>query len=110
MSTYYLVQGDTGTQVRVEIRRQSDRSLQDISAAETRLYFRNKSTKQMVTTLFNLAPAADREAGVAIFAFGEGDLDIDPGFYEGEIEVRYANGGIETVYQNLDFYLREDYA
>ena len=33
----------------------------------------------------------------------------DAGYYEGEIEVTYLSGVIETLYEILEFYLRDDF-
>ena len=42
--------------------------------------------------------------------FSAGQLDLDPGDYEGEVEVVYADSSRETVYEIIPFVLREDFA
>ena len=41
--------------------------------------------------------------------FSAGNLDQTEGFYEGEIEITYANSTVETLYDVLNFYVRSDF-
>jgi hypothetical protein len=52
----------------------------------------------------------DLDDGIALFNFSGAQLDIDEGYYTGEIEVVFASGKRETVFDELDFFLRADYA
>lgn len=47
--------------------------------------------------------------GRVSFTFPDGALDIDPGYYEGEIEVTFADGSIRTVYDRIRFNVREQF-
>jgi hypothetical protein len=109
MQTYTLVQGDQAPQIQAILKRDDDGSLIDFSGGSCALKFRKKGTS---VTLFTLAAAdiGDNFAeGVAIFSFSGTQLDIDAGYYEGEIEITYSSGAIETVFAVLDFYLRADF-
>lgn len=109
MSTINLVQGDTAPQIRVTLTREDTGEAVDITAATTVLKVRRKGTSSVAFTMTNINSSDTTADGVAVFAFGANDLDISPGNYEGEIEVQYDDGGIETVYETLDFVLREDF-
>ena len=107
--TYQLVQGDQAPQVQAVLTRQDDGSVIDFSSGSCALKFRAKGT---TTTLFTLAAAdigGNFAAGIAVFSFSGTQLDIDEGYYEGEIEITYSSGTVETVFQVLDFYVRADF-
>tara|TARA_R110002049_G_scaffold179307_1_gene346295 strand:+ start:394 stop:720 length:327 start_codon:yes stop_codon:yes gene_type:complete len=107
--TYQLVQGDQAPQVQAILTRDDTGAVIDFSGGSCALKFRAKGT---TTTLFTLA-AADVgdsfEDGKAIFSFSGTQLNIDEGYYEGEIQITYASGTIETVFKALDFYVRADF-
>ncbi len=108
--TYQLVQGDQAPQIKATLKRQDDSSLIDFSGGSCSLKFRAKGS---TTTLFTLAATDvgdNFEDGIAVFSFSGTQLDVDEGYYEGEIEITYASGSIETVFQVLDFYVRKDFA
>lgn len=104
----YLVQGDTGPQIRATVTR--DSAMVDISEATTKLHFRRKFTEDVLVSLTSVAGASDAENGIAIFAFSSNQLDLDAGEYEGEVEVVFNSGTRETIYETLDFVLRKDFA
>ena len=105
----YLVQGDIGTQVKATIRREDDGSAVDLSEATVRFKFRKKGTSTVLTTLTPVSGSEDAANGIVIFQFASGDLDVDKGYYEGEIEATFDTGLIETVYEVTQFYVREDF-
>jgi len=43
------------------------------------------------------------------FNFPNGALDVDPGPYEGEVEIDF-DGQIQTVYEVIKFTVREQFA
>ena len=109
MRIYQLVQGDQAPQIQAVLTRDNDGSVIDFSGGSCALKFRAKDT---TTVLFTLAAAdvGDKfQNGIAIFSFSGTQLDIDAGYYEGEIEITHANGTIETVFAVLNFYLRADF-
>ena len=106
---YPLVQGDTAPQIKATITREDDGSVIDFSGGSCALKFRAKGS---TTTLFTLAAAdlgANFENGIALFSFSGTQLDVDKGYYEGEIEITYNSGKIETIYKVIDFYVRADF-
>jgi hypothetical protein len=108
--TYQLVQSDQAPQIQAVLKRADDNSIIDFSGGSCALKFRAKGA---TTTLFTLAAADvgdNFQDGIAVFSFSGTQLSLAEGYYEGEIEITYSSGTIETVYQVLDFYLREDFA
>ncbi len=105
---FMLVQDDTATQVKATVYRERNVPA-DLRGSTVRMYFRKKRTKELIGTLLNRSNQTDQENGIAIFRFEPEHLDGEKGMYEGEVEVTYVDGGIETVYNIIDFYLREDF-
>lgn len=109
MSAINLVQGDTGPQIKATLTRSDTGSVIDISGATTTLNFRKANTSTNLFTLTSQAGDTDSENGICIFVFGTNDLDLAAGDYEGEIEVVFNSGTRETVYEIIEFNLREDF-
>lgn len=110
---FNLVAKDNAPQVKATITREDDGSVVDLTvggAATVRLKFRKKGA---TTTLFTLTglntPNTNYAKGIVLFDFGANDLDIEAGYYEGEIEITYANSQIETIYEIINFNLRADF-
>ena len=107
--TYQLVQGDQAPQIQATLTRDDTGAVIDFSGGSCALKFRAKGT---TTTLFTLAAADigdNFSEGKAIFSFSGTQLNLDEGYYEGELEVTYSSGAVETVFAVLDFYLRADF-
>mgnify|MGYP001546091452 CR=1 FL=1 len=109
MSTINLVQGDTGPQIKVTLTREDTGEVIDASGGTVRLKVRKRGASTLAFTLTALDVGQNLEEGIAIFAFSDGDLDLDPGYYEGEIEITLSDSTIETVYETLEFFIREDF-
>ena len=107
--TYQLVQGDQAPQIQATLTRDDTGAVIDFSGGSCALKFRAKGT---TTTLFTLAAAdvgGNFADGIAVFSFSNTQLNLDEGYYEGEIEITYESGAVETVFAVLDFYLRADF-
>ena len=107
--TYTLVKNDTAPQIKAKITREDDGSVVDFENGTCKLKFRAKGS---TSTLFTLAAAdvGDNFAdGIAVFSFSGTQLAINQGYYEGEIEITYSSGSVETVFKVLDFYVRDDF-
>lgn len=109
MSTINLVQGDTGPQIKVTVTREDTGDAVDLRGATVRLKVRKRGASTLTFTLLNINVSDTLEDGVAVFAFSDGDLDIDPGNYQGEVEITFPDSTIETIYEFLDFFVREDF-
>jgi hypothetical protein len=106
---YKLVSSDTAPQIKATITRDDDDAVVDMSGATVLLKFRAKNTSTVLFTLTSLDNGTDLENGIAIFVFNTGDLDISGGMYEGEIEITYSTGVKETIYEILEFNVRNDF-
>lgn len=106
----YLVQGDTGPQVKVTLTRADTGAVEDLTGGVVKLHFRKKYTEAVLFTLTGQSTTEQAEDGIVVFAFTNGQLDLDPGEYEGEVEYLSDVSTRETVYQVIDFVLRKDFA
>lgn len=103
-----LVQGDTRPQIQVTLTDENTGLPIDVSGATCRLKFRAAGTSTLVDTL--TGTVTNGQAGQVVFTWNSGSLNVDPGDYEGEVEVTFANnGGVQTVYELLKFKVREDF-
>lgn len=103
-----LVQGDTRPDIKVTLTDASTGDPVIITGATVRLKFRAAESIEVLATL--IGSVIDGANGVVAFPWGPGDLDVDPGEYEGEIEVTFANGaGVQTVYDKVKFRVREQF-
>jgi hypothetical protein len=120
-----LVQGDTKPIIVVSLTDETSGSPLDVSAATTRLKFRAAGGTTVLATLtgsniagklnddgtvnanapYNVAGAGGR----CQFLWGPTDLNQPAGDYEGEIEITYSDGSIQTVYDLVKFKIREDF-
>lgn len=107
--TYQLVKDDTAPQIQANLTRQDTGAAIDCSGGTVRMYFRAKGGSSILFTLTAADVGSNLANGVAVFSFSSGNLNRDEGYYEGEIEITYSNGNVETIYQVLDFYLRGDF-
>jgi hypothetical protein len=105
----YLVQGDTKPQIKVTLKRDDD-TAQDVTGATIKLHFRPVNTTTVSFSKTGVFTGVDATKGEVVFNFSSGDLDLDPGDYEGEVEVVYTDSTRETVYEVIQFILREDFA
>lgn len=105
-----LVQGDTGPQIKVTLTRSDTGLAEDVSDATIKMHFRKQDTTSVLFTMNNQSTPEQQEIGVCIFIFSSGQLDVDAGYYEGEVEVVFDSGTRETVYEVVEFYVREDFA
>lgn len=109
MATIRLVQNDTGPQLRFTITDTLTNAAVDLTSATVVMHFRAINTEVLLfsRTATVLAPATN---GVAILQWLSGDLDIDAGEYEGEVEVTFPTGLRETIFNILQFVVREEFA
>lgn len=105
-----LVQGDTGPQIKVTLTRSDTGLVEDVSDATIKMHFRKQDTTSVLFSLTNQSSPEQQDLGVCIFIFSSGQLDVDAGYYEGEVEVVFQSGTRETVYEVVEFYVREDFA
>jgi hypothetical protein len=101
------VQGDTGPQIQVTIT-SADGTATNLTGGSVTLHFRAAGT---TTVLFSRTLAfLDATNGKAVLQWQTGDLNVDAGNYEGELETVLSSGLRETRYEILKFKVREDFA
>jgi hypothetical protein len=105
-----LVQGDTGPQIRLALTNQATSAPINLTGATVNLNFRavGAATAEFTRPAFINPDTAIN--GVCYIDWAPGDLDVEPGDYEGEIEVIQATGARETIYDLLKFRVREEIA
>lgn len=110
MTTIYLVQGDTGPQIKIQVTRDSTGTAVDVSGGTARLKVRKKGTETILFTLTASDIGDNLENGVLYFSLDGGQIStITPGSYESELELTFSDGIIETVYEKVDIVVREDF-
>ena len=103
-----LVQGDTRPQIRITLTDENTGAALDITGATCRMKFRAAGGTVVLDTL--VGTVTDGPAGLVVFVWNSTSLNVDPGDYEGEIEVTFPSGaGVQTVYELLKFKVREDF-
>ena len=102
-----LVQGDNLPYIRLTLRH-ADGSVIDVSMAVVNMYFRQKGSSTILSTIPCSKPNNGTD-GVVVFNFPGNTLNVDPGYYEGEIELDYS-GTKQTVYDTLQFQVRAQFA
>lgn len=103
-----LVQGDRNRpQIKAIVTDENTGAVIDLTGATALLKFRavGATTLQASITGYITAPLL----GEVVFLMSQQALAGEPGDYEGEIEITYANGDIQTVYDLLKFKVREDF-
>ncbi len=109
MSKIRLVTGDTRPFIRINLSGADGLPI-NVSDADTtvRVYFRAVGSETILSTLVCTKPNGGAD-GLVMFNFPPGALDVEPGPYEGEIEIDFG-GEKQTVYQPLKFSVREQFA
>lgn len=101
-----LVQGDTGPDIDVAL---TDDDTGDVVGVGNeldvvRMYFRKAGSSELIATIVATKPNGGTD-GVVRFSWSAGDLD-DAGNYEGEVEITFSTGKVQTMYDILKFKVR----
>lgn len=104
-----LVQGDTRPALVVTLTDDTTGDPIAITGATVRLKFRQLASDTLKATL--TGTVTDGANGVVAFYWASDPtaLNGEAGDYEGEIEITFADGQVQTVYDLLKFKLREDF-
>jgi hypothetical protein len=106
-----LVRGDNYPQIRVELTDVNTGAPIDLTGASITLHFRAVGSSTVLFSRPGVVPVGTAAQGQGVFTFQSGDLNIDPGDYEGEVEVVWSGlGARQTVYDLLKFRVRQDFA
>lgn len=102
-----LVHGDTRPQLKVTLTDEYTGLPIDIRSSVCHMYFRAVGSATVLDTLDGII--LDGENGVVVFAWNPTTLSVDAGDYEGEVEIMFFDGTIQTVYDLLKFKVRQDF-
>ena len=82
----------------------------DLSAADTTIAikFRAAGSSTLLSTI-TCTKFTTGSDGKVVFNFAGGVLDVDPGMYEGEIQITYGSNGTQTVFDLLKFRVRGEF-
>lgn len=105
-----LVQGDTGPQVQLTLTDETTGLAIDLTSATVTLHFRASGSDTVLFDRVCYVNPATASNGVAVVIWQSGDLNQEPGSYEGEIEIVFPTGMRQTVYDLLKFTIRGDFA
>lgn len=105
-----LVQGDTLPIVRLTLTDPVTTNAINLSAGTTtvKVYFRQSGGTAILSTI-TCAKVNGGSTGQIQFDFSNNVLSVDPGAYEGEIEISF-DGQKQTVYEVLKFNVREQFS
>lgn len=108
-SVIKLVQGDTRPALVCTITDDNTGLPIDLTGSTCRLKFRAQDSSTLQATL--LGTLTDPVNGGVEFYWASvpTSLDGSEGNYQGEIEITFPDGQIQTVFDVLNFYLREDF-
>lgn len=104
-----LVQGDTGPQIRLTITDDSTGDAIDLRGATVQLHVRAVGTETISFTNNVYVNNDTAQNGQCVIVWEEGQLDVEEGDYEGEIEVVTSSGQRQTIYDPLKFKIRKDF-
>jgi hypothetical protein len=105
-----LVQGDNLPYITLTLTDSASGAAVDLSGADTvvRVYFRAVGGDTILSTL-TCSKVSGGSTGVVRFNFPNNTLNVEPGSYEGEVEIDFG-GTKQTVYEVLKFTVRSQFA
>jgi len=110
MAKINLVQGDNLPYIKLTLSDPSTGAAINLSDSEivVRVRFRAAGSSTVLSTI-TCEKVGGGTGGQVRFNFGPGVLDVEPGPYEGEVEVDF-DGQLQTVYEVLKFNVRSQFA
>jgi hypothetical protein len=105
-----LVQGDNLPYIKLTLSDPTSGAPINLSDVEitVRVYFREAGSETILSTI-TCEKVNGGTGGQVRFNFADGVLDVEPGPYEGEVEVDF-DGQTQTVYEVLKFNVRSQFA
>lgn len=120
-----LVRDDTRPMIKIVLTDETTGAIVPVPGATVVMKFRALGTTVILTQVPGLLqPGLEQEDGTVIlvppydvpgsggrvvFQWAPGDLNVEPGDYEGEVEVTFQDATIQTVYETQKFKVREDF-
>jgi hypothetical protein len=102
-----LVRGDTRPQLQLTLTNELDDLNVDLTDATLVMRFRQAGSDQVLDTLNGIV--TDGVGGKVVFLWNLNTLNVEPGDYEGEIEITFPSLEVQTVYELLKFRVRQDF-
>jgi hypothetical protein len=103
-----LVKNDNRPDIELTLTNQATGAAIDVSAATVVVKFRAEGGSEVLAELA-CTNVTEGDDGKVTFNFPDATLDVDPGNYEGEIEITHENGDKQTVYEVLKFTVRDEF-
>lgn len=105
-----LVQGDSLPYIKLTLTDPATGQAINVADADVvvRVYFRAAGSTTVLSTI-TCEKVDGGATGIVRFNFANGELDVEPGSYEGEVELDF-EGQIQTVYDVLKFNVRSQFA
>jgi len=105
-----LVQGDNLPYIRLTLTDPADGTVIRIDDPDVyvRVHFRAAGSTNVLATIL-CEKVGDGTTGQVRFNFPDGVLDVEPGPYEGEVEIDF-DGQLQTVYEVMKFNVRSQFA
>lgn len=108
IAEYNYVAGDTGPQIKLTFTDEESNRPTNLIGATVTLNMRKRGTTQRILSRPLYINPETAEDGVAVVVWEEGDLNVEAGVYEGEIEVVRSSGVRETLFDVFVFNIRSD--
>jgi len=105
-----LVRNDTGPQIKLTLTNELTNLPIDLTNASVTLHFRAVDTEVVLFSRQATILVGMATQGICYIEWAAGNLDVEAGDYEGEIEVVLSSGLRETIFTLLKFKVREELA
>ena len=79
----------------------------NITSATVKLYIRKVGETTLQDTITGVV--ADGSNGIVAFTFGS-DTWTEAGVFDGEVEVTFSDGGVQTMHDGIKFKVRDEFA
>ena len=109
MELISLVAGDAVANLQVTLVRDDTGLAFNAGGADINLRLRSKGSSTLLTTINYANDASNPTDGRIIFGMGDFLSTAAAGYYEGEVEVVFADVTTQTVYQTINFRVREQF-
>jgi hypothetical protein len=105
-----LVQGDAKPDIVLTLTDEATGLPIDLSDVSTSVdvKFRAAGSETLLSTIACTKQSTGVD-GKVVFNFSGGVLDVEPGAYEGEIQITYGSSGTQTVFDVLKFRVRGEF-
>lgn len=101
-----LVKGDNRPYIKLTLTK-ADGTPLDVSDADTTvtIHFRSVNSETVLQSIV-ASKVNGGSGGEVMFNFPGGALNVEPGYYEGEVEISF-DGEKQTLYDRLKFFVRD---